>query len=227
MIVNESQLLNIPIPEETKTYVPVPHGSLVNIMREKTYDNYNEEPKSVEFEVAKDGRQMFGTMKFDVQGGEDLCLGFRNSYDKSLSVGVVAGASIIVCSNLMFVGDVMCMRKHTSNVYEDLDLLLDDLLTKSVLNYSQSIDDIESMENFDLDDSGAAHLLGELYVTQDVLSPTLLSIAKKEWFDSNSFKDRNAWSLYNACTEAFKKAHPSERMSRQTDLHKFMMNHVN
>jgi hypothetical protein len=227
MNVLESELLAVPLPEETKTYKPVPHGRLLDIVREKSYEYYGEKPKSQSFEISKGGNQLFGKMAFNIDGGEDLCLGFRNSYDKSLAVGVVSGASIIVCSNLMFVGELKVIRKHTVNVYEDLDFMIEDILYSSISNYTRAMDDKITMINEEISNVDAAHILGELYVTEEVLTPTLLSVAKREWESSENFKERNIWSLYNACTEALKKAHPSEIMDRHVDLHKFMMDHIN
>jgi len=40
-------------------------------------------------------------------------LGLRTSYDKSFANGVCIGASVFVCDNLSFQGEVKFERKHT------------------------------------------------------------------------------------------------------------------
>ena len=43
-------------------------------------------------------------------------VGVRNSHDKSFPAGLVIGASIFVCDNLSFSGEVKLARKHTVHV---------------------------------------------------------------------------------------------------------------
>jgi len=42
-----------------------------------------------------------------------LVVGLRNSHDKSFPAGLVIGASVLVCDNLSFSGEVRLARKHT------------------------------------------------------------------------------------------------------------------
>ena len=49
-------------------------------------------------------------------------IGVRNSHDKSVAAGLVAGARVTVCANGMFTGEDICLnRKHTSRIFDDLD----------------------------------------------------------------------------------------------------------
>jgi len=48
-------------------------------------------------------------------------IGFRASHDKSMACGVVAGARVFVCSNMAFSGEWVYHRKHTQNVWDDLE----------------------------------------------------------------------------------------------------------
>jgi hypothetical protein len=49
------------------------------------------------------------------KSSEDYCwvLGLRNSHDKTFPAGIVAGASVFVCDNLSFLGEVNFSRQHT------------------------------------------------------------------------------------------------------------------
>ena len=53
---------------------------------------------------------------------EDYCwvLGLRNSHDKTFPAGIVAGASVFVCDNLSFSGEIKFARKHTRFIVRDL-----------------------------------------------------------------------------------------------------------
>ena len=44
------------------------------------------------------------------------CIGLRNSHDKSFAVGLSAGISVTVCSNLAFGGTAVIKRRHTSRI---------------------------------------------------------------------------------------------------------------
>jgi len=51
-----------------------------------------------------------------------VAIGIRNSYDKSMSSGLVVGSTVIVCDNLMFVGDIKVMREHRGkDMHDDLN----------------------------------------------------------------------------------------------------------
>jgi len=52
-------------------------------------------------------------------------LGLRNSHDKTFPAGIVAGASVFVCDNLSFSGEVKFARKHTRFINRDLPQLVE------------------------------------------------------------------------------------------------------
>jgi len=47
--------------------------------------------------------------------GVTLAVGIRNSTDKSLPIGFVAGHHVMVCANLAFRSEILVVRKHTKN----------------------------------------------------------------------------------------------------------------
>jgi hypothetical protein len=53
-----------------------------------------------------------------------LAIGLRTSYDRSLSVRMIAGTHVLCCDNLAFSGEVSMQRKHTANVFRDLPDLI-------------------------------------------------------------------------------------------------------
>ena len=44
------------------------------------------------------------------------CIGIRNSHDRTIAVGLSAGISVHVCSNLCFGGSTVLKRRHTSRI---------------------------------------------------------------------------------------------------------------
>jgi len=66
------------------------------------------------------------------ESDEDCCwvLGLRNSHDKTFPAGITAGASVSVCDNLSFSGEVKLARKHTTHITRDLPRLVQSAVGK-------------------------------------------------------------------------------------------------
>jgi len=225
-LVDFADLGLIKTPERTETYVPVSHQELVTRIKEAGTKHYNTAPFEERLEVNHKGQQMFGSMTFHhgsslAGSGMNRSIGFRNSYDKTLPIGVCGGASVFVCSNLMFTGDIIKMRKHTQNVEDDLDILIQKLFADVDRRYDESVEAKQTMQEIEFSDTDAGNYFGQLFVNQGVLNGAQLNKATKEWFESPVFTERTAWSAYNACTEALKAAHPMNALEKYTKLHTF------
>ena len=230
-LVDFAELGLIKVPEQTETYIPVSHQELVTKIKEAGTKHYNTSPFETKLEINHRGQQMFGSMTFhdgsQLSGsGMNRSIGFRNSYDKTLPIGVCGGASVFVCSNLMFTGDIIKMRKHTQNVEDDLDILIQKLFDDVDRRYDKSVQDSLAMKGIGFSDKEMGDYLGQLFVNQHVLNGSQLNKAAKEWFESPVFKERTLWSAYNACTEALKTSHPMNALEKYTKLHKFTDNYI-
>ena len=92
-IVDFAELAYIKTPERTETYIPVSHQQLVTKIKEAGTKHYNTSPFQTKLEVNHRGQQMFGSMTFhdgsQLKGSDmNRSIGFRNSYDKTLPIGV-------------------------------------------------------------------------------------------------------------------------------------------
>ncbi len=77
--------------------------------------------------LSHNNNRYFGLMEVKRQVNDpDYCwvVGVRNSHDKSFPAGITAGASVFVCDNLSFSGEVKLARKHTRFITRDLPTLL-------------------------------------------------------------------------------------------------------
>ena len=231
-LVDFADLGLIKTPERTETYIPVSHQELVTKIKEAGTKHYNTSPFETKLEVNHRGQQMFGSMifhhggSFSNESGMNRSIGFRNSYDKTLPIGVCGGASVFVCSNLMFTGDIIKMRKHTQNVEEDLDILIQKLFADVDRRYDKSVQDSFTMKQIKFSDIEVGDYLGQLFVNQHVLNGAQLNKAAKEWFESPVFTERTLWSAYNACTEALKTSHPMNALEKYTKLHTFTEEYI-
>jgi len=220
--VDYDMLKTSPVPTATDSYTPVGHSELAHMVRMIGQDILHDFVFYKEqYALARDGKQMFGIHTFKNSSSEmGLSIGFRNSYDKSLSIGIALGASVFVCDNLSFTGDVMLFRKHTSNVLEDIHQLILSAVYSQKSNFLEIQKDAEKLKEKEITDDSAFKMMGLLY-GRGIMSPRQLPVILHEWLHPSyeDFKPRNAWSLYNACTEALKTAPPQHVMEKHIRLH--------
>ena len=223
------QLAAIPLPKETRTYKPVAHMDLVNLLSSMAVNLLPEfELVNTQLGVTKDGQKLFGVITLKNDHTElGLSIGFRNSYDKTLSVGIVTGSSVFVCDNLMLTGDLTVLRKHTSNVINDIDALALSTIYKSRAAFTQIQEDVEIMKDIPMSDDEAYRTLGLIY-GRGIITPRQIPVVKNEWLkpSHDDFQDRSLWSFYNACTEALKSSPPQSIMERHLKVHSQIMDMV-
>ena len=224
-------LSDIVLPNKTHSYVPVSHVDFINNTKNianRILDKH--ELHSEQYGVARDGKQMFGTLTYkesfhDEPQSIGLSIGIRNSYDKSMSLGLCSGASVFVCENLMMTGKVVVMRMHTGSIIDELKGLIFNALLKAEDKFSTIHADSQQLKNYDIVDNTVPYnLMGRLY-GYGVLTERQLPVMKREWQKSKheEFKLRNAWSLYNAGTEALKTTHPMHKMKRHIQMHRMVV----
>jgi hypothetical protein len=151
-------------------------------------------------------------------------LAFRNSYDKSMSVAFVAGASVWICSNGMISGEIQFMRKHTGSVIQELNERIVSAIDELEQHFDLMISHSERMKSIELKKREAAELVGRMYIEEDLILPTQLSVVKKEIERPTyqDFRDDTLWSLYNHVTYSLKESHPITYIQQHKNLHQFV-----
>lgn len=215
----------VPMPEQTDSYVPVSHYELANTLTTIGQDILTDYALIGEnYALARQGQQLFAVLKFQKDNSEmALSVGFRNSYDRSMSIGICMGASVFVCDNLALTGDIAIMKKHTKNVWQDLEDIVISTLYRSGKTFDQIVEDSEALKSRQFNDDNAFKTLGLLF-GKGILSPRQLPVVRDNWLKPahEEFQPRNAWSFYNSCTEAMKNVAPLQIMEKHTKLHKEM-----
>ena len=219
----------LPLPKETRTYKPVSHFDLVNNTAEMADmflipQGYELEGQS--FALGREGKHMFFRLNYK-NGSKDtgLTIGGRNSYDKSTTIGIAVGMRVFICDNLAFSGDqVTYLRKHTGNVYDDLEVILMRTMKNADIEFKRMDVESEKMKEIPLTNNEAYENLGVLF-GNGILTSRQLPVAFKEWKKPmhDVFKDKNMWSFYNACTEALKSSPPKDILTRHVKLHKTLI----
>ena len=142
-----------------------------------------------------------------------LAIGLRNSYDRSLSVGLVAGSQVFCCDNLAFSGESGMARKHTVHVFRDLPDLIYRMLSGVAAMREKIEGEISAMKECALERKDVHHLMLES-VRANALPASKLPGVIENWDrpKHSEFEGRNAWSLYNAFTEVQKSRSPRAQM---------------
>lgn len=127
--VGRNEIALVPTPVATESWKPVPHMEVIDAVTEvvKAHDWQILEES---FGLAREGQKLFGVMRLNKSSSPDWsrCIGLRNSHDKSFAVGLTAGISVRVCSNLCFGGTTVIKRRHTSRI--ELTELVDIAVTE-------------------------------------------------------------------------------------------------
>lgn len=220
---NREDLACVPVPPESDSYFPVSYARFIEEM-ELHIPRFGLTIEREEFALAHSGQQMFGVLTCrngHEQPDYTLAIGLRNSYDRSLAVGLVVGTRVFCCDNLAFSGEVQAARRHTVNVFRDLPDLIYRMLSQVVSLRTRIDEDVAAMKARTLAASQAHHLMVEA-VRRHVLPASQLPRVLSAWDKPkhSEFAPRTAWSLYNAFTEVTKSRSPRFQMEGTLRLRK-------
>ena len=207
--VRRSDLMQIPMPIQTRSYKPVSHVHIAELIADEAY-NRNYSIASEEYGLSKDGQKMFGLFKFHHNNHPEhtRCLGFRNSYDKTLAVGLTVGLSVLVCDNLCFGGETTINRKHTSGI--EIEELIPEAFNSLSGQFQRLEENVEKLKYDYMPISSAKLKIVKAAEEKAIPSCDILSVLQE--YKSPKYEDfsnKNSWSLYNAFTEIAKKYSPA------------------
>ena len=110
------QVIDVPTPDRTKTWGVIGHGQLVDTLTEAV-DHAGFRVVNEDYSLSRDGGKLFGAFTLDRASGElAWMIGFRNSVNKSMALGITAGTRVFVCDNMAFSGSFIQFRKHTGGL---------------------------------------------------------------------------------------------------------------
>lgn len=222
---SEVEVLKTPVPAKTDTYSPVAHRDVISEIEEQL-DKRNLNIVSKAYKGASGNNRLIGY--FDINNGDPdmgFRFGFKNSYDKSMSLGMVAGSQIWICSNGMMSGDIQFVRKHTGTILSEMRskiITTIDQLEEVFFEHSQ---DKILMDKIQLSDEDRALLLGELFFNKGLISPHQSTVIKEELSEDAEypeFDNNNLWGVYNKITHSYKKSHPNTQIEDHINLHNYV-----
>lgn len=214
----------VPVPAPTHSWRPVPYGDAIAYLHHQVDSQLGLEVESEAYGLNKKGDQMFGliTLKTDREDN-GLSIGIRQSYNKSLSLGVAVGAQVFVCDNLCFSGSAFkVVRKNTVNVWADFRALVASQVAQSLRHYDAVNEQCDALKALPCPERRGYEILG-VAMGEGVLTPNQASVAFQDWKipRHEDFANRNVWSLYNCVTEGLKKGAPARTLDRHARAHAF------
>lgn len=225
------EIAQVPLPAQTKSYYPVGHKQLRDVVVDR-FESSGREISGEGYHLKNDGNVMLGMIVLKARSEREtlspLTVMLRNSYDKSHSVGIASGPSVFYCLNMCISGsDMTFLRKHTRNVWRDMDNVLDRVLSTAQERYESRLDQIDRLADLPISDTAGYEILGTL-AGNDILKPRMFNSAMREWKDPRfeAFKPRNAWSLYNAVTWGIKCGSPVHVTSKNPLAHSYFASMV-
>lgn len=220
--ITRGELGLIPLPPATDTFQPIAHHQLVDSLDEAlAYRRFN--ITRSEFAVSPDGMKLFGLLEINAAAdGIRFAIGLRNSNDKSMRLGLVAGYRVTVCDNMMFAGEFKpLLAKHTKglDLIESVSIGIDrihrgfDPLKKA----------IETKRLLQITDDEARVLIYQAFL-EEKFPISLIKDVHRNYFEPEweDFRERTLWSLENAFTESFKTLNPLTQYQTTARLGNFI-----
>lgn len=219
--VDFSGLQAIPTPAATETHYPIPHHEFMELIQTKVTNlGFNIEEARYGIDKHNDMHSIITLEKpGQANGTFKNVVGVRNSHNKRFSAGLVSGASVMVCDNLSFNGEVKVQRKHTRFIMRDLPNRVDEMFGTIINNWAGQTARFDGYAQTKLATNEVDQLIGTA-IRRNGISPSKALKVIEEYDNSkhDEFKERNAWSLFNAFTEVLKQS-PTALSQRSINLH--------
>jgi len=229
--VTRDQVIETKTPSPTDTWFPIAHNTLISRV-EEALTTLNMRVVEQAHALTKEGNRYFGLLRVAncQKTAEDYAyvLGLRNAHDKAFTASLAVGASVFVCDNLSFSGEITIARKHTRFIEQDLPKLTGNAVGMLSNKWSVMNDRIAQYKQVMLADSTAHDFIIRAV---DINACTLQQVPSilTEWRTPRHPEfgaEKSAWRLFNAFTEAAKESSLTLLPQRTIRLHGLMDNQV-
>ena len=246
-MVTMADLSKMKPPPPTATHFPVPHYDIMSEQLDQL-DACGYSWKNLEIGVSHETMRCFWILDIEnptVARGWNSVWGGRNSHDMMYSALFLAGLGVWICDNLQFTGEIKVSSKHTKHIGSRLKRMvtkgLFELTQFDAINeerhaayeaYTLPEEEFEVIETPDETEDRIVHestpFIHDFVVKsmdRGVISPSSIKLVLDAWREPSfpEFQPRNAWSLSNAYTEAFKKySNPHQLFGRGIALTSMM-----
>lgn len=227
-----NKIMAAPIPDETRTYSPIPHSLFLDELGGKL-DTAGYVITNERYLSADNYQIVTGTIAIKKKNDTPLdltpSLYFVNSYNKTRRASLKAGAMVLVCKNGMLgsVENASYSRLHKGTALQDFRKEMDSVIASVETEFHRLETNVVEMKETHLSKKIIAQLVGDMYLNEALITDTQLSILKKELAYSEHFKNGTLWDFYNNCTEAYKSSHPNYYEKQHIKLHTYISDKFN
>jgi len=207
--VTRDQLREVPTPDATATWHPVPHHRIAELVVQEA-EHRGCRIAGEDYGLNPSGTKLFGVLKFHPDGRPDYtrALGFRNSHDKSLALGLTAGLAICVCDNLAFGGSTVLYRRHTLRI--EIETLVVKAFDSLGGQYERLEGSVEVLRRTRISLDEARLLTVEAAEAGAIPGSDILPVLQGFRNPLHAeFAEPTRWSLYNSFTETAKAYSPA------------------
>ena len=207
--VGRDEIAMVPTPTATASWKPVSHSEVIDAVTD-VVKAHRWTILEEQYGLARDGQRMFGMIRINKSSSMEWsrCIGIRNSHDRTIAVGLSAGISVHVCSNLCFGGSTVLKRRHTSRI--ELNGLVLEAVDALELEFLTLENVAEELKIDELNDDEVRASLVVAAERQAIPSCDILTVWKEFKHPRHEeFSEPTRWSLLNAFTETAKKYSPA------------------
>jgi hypothetical protein len=223
--ITREELMNISVPEGTRTHQPLSHYQIVEVLEEALSFRYLKVVKD-EYAVSQDGMKMFGAMDLNLEfTGCRFSIGLRNSNDRSMRLALTAGYRVFVCDNMAFSGDFSpLLHKHTRKLelYDAVSVAVDRIYRA----FEPMKKQVQTMRESVLTEEEVRLIIYRAFLDKNIrgVPRHLMPVVHDLYFkpQHEAFVPRNLWSLSNAFTSAFKKLAPVRQFEATARLGEYL-----
>ena len=221
--VTREELFHVPTPLGTSTWYPLAHQTILGEVETQLLSS-GFEVTAETHALSHAGARYFGvlsvTLPMKWEQDYSWVVGIRNSHDQTYPAGLVAGTRVFVCDNLAFSGEVRISRKHTRYAMRDLRHLTARAVGQLGDRFHQLDQRVQAYKCHEMDDLKAHDLVIRAVDCQAITTSQIPDVLDQWRHPAHSaFRERTAWSLFNAFTEVHKSVNPHTAMRRGEALH--------
>jgi hypothetical protein len=200
--VGYAQLKALLVPGATDTHVPIPHHSVVDMVK-YSLGFFGHEIVGEDYGVTPDGARFFGVLSLKSEYGDYTdTVGLRNSHDKRFPIGISFGSRVFVCDNLAFAGDHVIRRKHTTNAKRDLPGLVAEVVEPLRDQREHQARMFDAYRHTFLEEAQADNIIMSLYRRGVINLTRIADVLEAYENPPHDWGERSAWRLFNAVTFA-------------------------
>ena len=233
--VTEAELRSRPVPASTRTYSPIGHGEVIDMVKMQLV-NQGFYTFAESYRASKDLDISIGTYNLIVNDKSlmddeiGMMIAWRNSYDKTASFKCGIGGKVFICDNGMISSDMSAIRKvHRGNIVAAVQSYISDEIAKAAKNMRELFLFRDETKQVMLSKKDKALILGDIFLNYNMLTSNQFSVVKKELENASytySAHRDTAWVLYNHITHALKESHPIRYLEDHKDVYEYFVKEI-